>query len=96
MTQLDGSLDSLIYILDEPTVRLSFFDVVKLMELLERLVQEGNSVVIIEHGLEILSYSDYIIELGPESGPKGGKVITVGTPEDIKRNEVSITSPYLN
>jgi len=85
-----------LYILDEPTVGLSFYDVVKLMELLERLVQEGNSVVIIEHDPEILSYTDYLIELGPEGGPKGGKVIAVGTPEDIKRNKESITSPYLN
>ncbi len=58
MSQLDGGLDSLIYFLDEPTVRLSFFDVVKLMELLERLVQEGNSVVIIKHNPEILLYTD--------------------------------------
>jgi excinuclease ABC subunit A len=66
------------------------------MELLERLVQEGNSVVIIEHDPEILSYTDYLIELGPEGGPKGGKVIAVGTPEDIKRNKESLTGIYLN
>jgi len=84
-----------LYILDEPTVGLSFYDVVKLMELLERLVQEGNSVVIIEHDPEILSYTDYLIELGPEGGPKGGKVIAVGTPKDIKRSKESITGPYL-
>ena len=85
-----------LYILDEPTVGLSFYDVVKLMELLERLVQEGNSVVIIEQDPEILSYTDYLIELGPEGGPKGGKVIAVGTLKDIKRNKESITAPYLN
>lgn len=85
-----------LYILDEPTVGLSFYDAVKLMELLERLVQEGNSVIIIEHDPEILSYTDYIVELGPEGGPKGGYVIAEGTPEEIKANENSRTGPYLN
>ncbi len=85
-----------LYILDEPTVGLSFYDVLKLMELLEKLVQEGNSVVIIEHDSEILSYTDYIIELGPEGGPKGGKIIAEGTPEEVKKNEKSKISPYLN
>ena len=86
---------NLLYILDEPTVGLSFYDVVKLMELLEKLVQEGNSVIIIEHDPEILSYCDYIIELGPEGGPKGGEVIAKGTPEEIKNNKNSITGVYL-
>ncbi|MFX1258209.1 MAG: excinuclease ABC subunit UvrA [Promethearchaeota archaeon] len=84
-----------LYILDEPTVGLSFYDAVKLMELLENLVQEGNSVIIIEHDPEILSYCDYIIELGPEGGPKGGEIIAVGTPENIKLNKNSKTAPYL-
>ena len=85
-----------LYILDEPTVGLSFYDAVKLMELLEKLVQEGNSILIIEHDPDILSYCDYIIELGPEGGPKGGKIIAKGTPEEIKKNTASITGPYLN
>ena len=85
-----------LYILDEPTVGLSFYDAVKLIELLEKLVQEGNSVLIIEHDPDILSYCDYLIELGPEGGPKGGKVIAKGTPEEIKKNKASITGPYLN
>ncbi|MFX1498237.1 MAG: excinuclease ABC subunit UvrA [Promethearchaeota archaeon] len=84
-----------LYILDEPTVGLSFYDAIKLMELLDQLVKEGNSVVIIEHDPEILSYMDYIIELGPEGGPKGGKVIAIGTPEQIKENINSITGIYL-
>jgi excinuclease ABC A subunit len=84
-----------LYILDEPTIGLSFYDVVKLMDLLERLVQEGNSVVIIEHDPDILSYADYIIELGPEGGPKGGEIIAEGTPEEIKINPNSKTGPYL-
>ena len=85
-----------LYILDEPTVGLSFYDAIKLMELLEKLVQEGNSILIIEHDPEILSYCDYLIELGPEGGPKGGEVITKGTPEEIKNNKNSKTGPYLN
>ena len=85
-----------LYILDEPTVGLSFYDVIKLMELLERLVQEGNSIIIIEHDPKILSFCDYIIELGPEGGPKGGEVIAKGTPKQIKYNKKSITGPYLN
>jgi excinuclease ABC subunit A len=84
-----------LYILDEPTVGLSFYDVMKLMELLEKLIQEGNSVVIIEHDPDILSYSDYIIELGPEGGPKGGQVIAEGTPEELKKSKASNTAPYL-
>ena len=79
-----------------PPILQSFYDAIKLMELLERLVQEGNSILIIEHDPEILSYCDYLIELGPEGGPKGGEVITKGTPEEIKNNKNSKTGPYLN
>ncbi len=85
-----------LYILDEPTVSLSFYDAVKLIELLEQLVQEGNSVIIIEHDPDILSYCDYIVELGPEGGPKGGYKIAEGTPKEIKMNKKSKTGPYLN
>jgi excinuclease ABC A subunit len=85
-----------LYILDEPTVSLSFYDAVKLMELLEQLVQEGNSVIIIEHDPDILAHTDYIIELGPKGGPQGGEVIASGTPEDIKKNKNSNTGFYLN
>ena len=85
-----------LYVLDEPTVSLSFYDAVKLMELLEQLVQDGNSVIIIEHDPDILAYTDYIIELGPEGGPKGGEVIARGTPEEIKNNKNSNTGLYLN
>jgi excinuclease ABC A subunit len=85
-----------LYILDEPTVGLSFFDAVKLMDLLEKLVQTGNTVLIIEHDLDILLYCDYIIELGPDGGPKGGKIIAEGTPKEIMINKNSITGHYLN
>ncbi|MHA1293627.1 MAG: hypothetical protein ACTSQJ_13290 [Promethearchaeota archaeon] len=84
-----------LYILDEPTIGLSFYDVIKLMTLLEYLVQEGNSVIIIEHDPDILLYMDYIIELGPEGGPKGGEIIAEGTPKDIKQNKRSKTGFYL-
>ncbi|MBY9004662.1 MAG: excinuclease ABC subunit UvrA [Candidatus Lokiarchaeota archaeon] len=84
-----------LYILDEPTVGLSFYDAVKLMELLEHLLQDGNSVLIIEHDLDILAYCDYIIELGPEGGPKGGRIIAEGTPQDIVANMNSVTGKYL-
>jgi excinuclease ABC subunit A len=86
---------SSLYILDEPTVGLSFYDVVKLMELLDRLIKEGNSIIIIEHDPNILSHCDYIIELGPEGGPKGGSVIANGTPAEIKRNKHTKIGPYL-
>jgi excinuclease ABC A subunit len=84
-----------LYILDEPTVGLSFYDAIKLIELLEQLVQNGNSVIIIEHDLDILAYCDYIIELGPEGGPKGGEIIAKGTPQEITTNENSVTGMYL-
>ncbi|MFX1571818.1 MAG: excinuclease ABC subunit UvrA [Promethearchaeota archaeon] len=85
-----------LYILDEPTVSLSFYDAVKLIQLLEQLVQDGNSVIIIEHDPDILAYTDYIIELGPKGGPKGGEIIASGPPEDIKKNKNSNTGFYLN
>ncbi|TXT67680.1 MAG: UvrABC system protein A [Promethearchaeota archaeon] len=84
-----------LYILDEPTTGLSFYDIIQLIELLNQLVQEENSVIIIEHDPEILSYCDYIIELGPEGGPKGGKVIATGTPKELKSNKSSKTGPFL-
>ncbi len=84
-----------LYILDEPTTGLSYYDIVKMMELLERLIQEGNSILIIEHDPAILSHCDYIIELGPGGGPKGGEIIAIGTPHVIAKNPNSKTGPYL-
>ena len=75
---------------------MSFYDAVKLVELLDRIIVEGNSVVIIEHDPEILAHTDYIIELGPEGGPKGGEVIAFGTPQEIRNNSKSNTGTYLN
>ncbi|TFF98962.1 MAG: excinuclease ABC subunit A [Promethearchaeota archaeon] len=84
-----------LYILDEPSVGLSFYDSIKLMEILDKLVQEGNTVIIIEHDPEILSYCDYIIELGPKGGPKGGEIIAKGTPLEMINHKESNTAPYL-
>lgn len=85
----------ILYILDEPTIGLSTYDAIPLIDVLDKLVENGNSVIIIEHDPDILSYIDYLIELGPEGGPKGGKVIAKGSPGGLKRNKNSITGPYL-
>ncbi|MHA1379739.1 MAG: ATP-binding cassette domain-containing protein [Candidatus Helarchaeota archaeon] len=84
-----------LFILDEPTTGLHFHDIKKLIDLLEELVEQGNSVIIIEHDLDILSYCDWIIELGPGGGPDGGKIIAEGTPEDIQKNSKSNTGRFL-
>ena len=80
-----------LYILDEPTTGLHIADVHKLVEILQRLVDTGNSIIVIEHNLDLIKTSDYIIDLGPEGGDKGGKIVAVGTPEQIARNEQSYT-----
>lgn len=89
------STGSTLYILDEPTTGLSFADVEALLEVLQRLVEAGNTVVVIEHQLDVIKNSDYIIDLGPGAGDKGGYVIATGTPEEIARNGSSATGHYL-
>ena len=84
-----------IYILDEPTTGLHFADVHKLTEILARLASDGNTVVVIEHNLEVIKTADYMIDIGPEGGDKGGTVIAVGTPECIVKEEKSYTGAYL-
>jgi excinuclease ABC subunit A len=84
-----------IYVLDEPSVGLHAADVHKLIEVLQRLVEAGNSVIIIEHNLDIIKVADYLIDLGPEGGNRGGEIIAAGTPEDICANENSYTGQYL-
>lgn len=84
-----------LYILDEPTVGLHFEDVQKLLNVLNALVEKGNTVLIIEHHLDVLRNADWIIELGPEGGAKGGYLIAEGTPQDIKKNKSSLTGPWL-
>ena len=85
-----------IYILDEPTTGLHFADVHKLIEILQRLAEGGNTVVVIEHNLDVIKTADYIIDIGPEGGDKGGTVIAQGTPEEIAANPVSYTGQYVS
>ena len=84
-----------MYILDEPTTGLHFDDVKKLLNVLNRLVDEGNTVIVIEHNLDVIKSADYIVDLGPEGGDKGGYVVAKGTPEEIVHNKVSYTGEYL-
>lgn len=84
-----------IYILDEPTTGLHFADVHKLIDILRRLSDGGNTVVVIEHNLDVIKTADYIIDIGPEGGDKGGTVIAKGTPEDVAGNPVSYTGKYV-
>lgn len=84
-----------IYILDEPTTGLHFDDVRRLSELLHELVDQGNTVIVIEHNLEIIKMADHLIDLGPEAGRKGGVIVAEGTPESVTQNPKSITGPFL-
>ena len=84
-----------IYILDEPTTGLHFADVHKLTEILKRLAEGGNTVVVIEHNLDVIKTADYLIDMGPEGGDRGGTVIAKGTPEEVAGQEISYTGRYL-
>ena len=84
-----------IYILDEPTTGLHTADVHKLTEVLQAFVEAGNSVILIEHNLDVIKVADYIVDLGPEGGDKGGEVVATGTPEEIAACEKSYTGAYL-
>lgn len=84
-----------LYILDEPTTGLHFKDVQMLIDVLERLVDQGNTVVVIEHNLDVIKSADYIIDLGPEGGDKGGKIIASGTPEEVALSPISYTGKYI-
>ena len=84
-----------LYILDEPTTGLHMADVHRLIDILQRLVDAGNSIIVIEHNLDLIKTADYIIDLGPEGGEKGGEVIAVGTPEQIVKNDKSYTGKFL-
>ena len=83
------------YILDEPTTGLHFADVEKLLEILQRLVDSGNTVLVIEHNLEVIKTADYLIDLGPEGGARGGQVVAVGTPEEVAKSPTSYTGEVL-
>lgn len=84
-----------LYILDEPTTGLHFADIQQLLKILHRLVDLGNTVLVIEHNLEVVKTADYIIDLGPEGGAKGGEVVAAGTPEQVAKNERSYTGKFL-
>jgi excinuclease ABC subunit A len=88
-------LEKTIYLLDEPTVGLHYDDVAKLLEVLNKLVDKGNSVVLIEHNMDIIKCSDYIIDIGPEGGVGGGKIVAKGTPEQVANTPGSYTGKYL-
>ena len=84
-----------LYILDEPTTGLHFNDVKQLLKILNRLVEQGNTVIVIEHNLEVIKVADYIYDLGPEGGDNGGTIVAFGTPEEISKNPASYTGKYL-
>jgi excinuclease ABC subunit A len=89
------STGNTLYILDEPTTGLHMYDIQFLLKVLQRLVDKGNTVIIIEHNMEIIKSVDYIIDLGPEGGEKGGKIVAKGTPEEIINNRNSYTGQFL-
>ena len=84
-----------IYILDEPTTGLHIADVHKLIQVLQKLVDAGNTVLVIEHNLDLIKTADYIIDLGPEGGDRGGQIVACGTPEQVAQVESSYTGQYL-
>jgi excinuclease ABC subunit A len=84
-----------LYVLDEPTTGLHFADIKKLMEVVNRLVEAGNTVVMIEHNLDVIKLADHIIDLGPEGGDGGGKIVAQGTPEEVALCEKSYTGQFL-
>ncbi|MCX7282432.1 MAG: excinuclease ABC subunit UvrA [Alphaproteobacteria bacterium] len=84
-----------LYILDEPTTGLHFHDVKKLLEVLQELVTAGNTIVVIEHNLEVIKIADWIVDLGPEGGDGGGEIVATGTPEEVAKNPLSYTGQYL-
>jgi excinuclease ABC subunit A len=84
-----------LYVLDEPTTGLHFHDVAQLLGVLQRLRDEGNTVVVIEHNLDVIKTADWLIDLGPEGGSAGGEIIAVGTPEEVARVAASHTGRYL-
>src|SRR5438876_5608818 len=86
---------STLYLLEEPTIGLHMADVELLLKVLHRLVDEGNTVIVIEHNLSVIAEADYIVDLGPEAGADGGKIVAVGTPEQVAKNRTSRTAPFL-
>jgi excinuclease ABC subunit A len=86
---------STLYLLEEPTIGLHMADVELLLNVLHQLVDDGNTVIVIEHNLSVIAEADYIVDLGPEAGAAGGKVVAIGTPEAVAKNRISRTAPFL-
>jgi excinuclease ABC subunit A len=86
---------STLYLLEEPTIGLHMADVELLLNVLHRLVDDGNTVIVIEHNLSVIAEADYIVDLGPEAGAEGGEVVALGTPEEVAKSRVSRTAPFL-
>ncbi|MGH2644370.1 MAG: excinuclease ABC subunit A, partial [Chitinophagaceae bacterium] len=84
-----------LYILDEPTTGLHFEDIRMLLDVLNKLVDYGNTVIVIEHNMDVIKVADHIIDLGPEGGVKGGEIVAQGTPEEIIKNKQNLTGLYL-
>ncbi|MEG0367701.1 MAG: ATP-binding cassette domain-containing protein, partial [Coprobacillus sp.] len=84
-----------LYLIDEPTIGLHPLDVERLLVLFERIIESGNTLIVIEHNLQVIKHSDYVIDLGPGGGKDGGTVIAEGTPKDLSLNPCSITGKYL-
>jgi excinuclease ABC subunit A len=84
-----------VYILDEPTTGLHFADIQKLLDVLHRLTDAGNTVIVIEHNLDVIKSADWIVDLGPEGGAEGGRVIATGSPETVAQNPDSYTGQFL-
>jgi excinuclease ABC subunit A len=84
-----------LYILDEPTTGLHFEDIRILMDVLQKLVDRGNTVIIIEHNLDVIKLADHIIDMGPEGGRKGGTILTTGTPEEVAQKGIGYTAKFL-
>ena len=86
---------STLYLLEEPTIGLHMADVAELLKVLHRLVDEGATVLVIEHNLSLIADADYVVDIGPEAGAAGGEVVAFGTPEEVAQNAVSRTAPFL-
>ena len=84
-----------LYVLDEPTTGLHFEDIRVLLGVLNRLVEKGNSIIVIEHNLDVIKSADYLIDMGPEGGRRGGELLFAGTPEEMIKSKKSFTAPFL-
>jgi excinuclease ABC subunit A len=84
-----------LYLLDEPTTGLHFEDIAVLLKVINQLVEKGNTVIVIEHNIDVMKNADYLIDMGPEGGKGGGQIVATGTPEELKANPIGNTAPFL-